>query len=166
MTFDDIAAGSAVFLDSNTLIFHFTAHPKYGAACTRLLDWIEQRKIEGFCSAHVLAAVVHRLMTIEAMNLLGWPPTRLAARLKKHHDEIPKLGVYQAALGRVAQLGIRVVPLTENAIVSAANLCRQFELLTNDAIIVAIMQQNSLQQVASLDGDFDRVPGIIRYSPA
>ena len=166
MTFDDIAAGSAVFLDSNTLIFHFTAHPKFGAACTRLLDRIEQRKIEGFSSAHVLAEVVHRLMTIEAMNLLGWPPTRLAARLKKHHDAIPKLVVYPAALTRIAQLGIRVLPLPEHTITAAASLSRQFALLTNDAIIVAIMQQNSLQQVASLDADFDRVPGITRYSPA
>ena len=165
MTFDDIRAGSAVFLDSNTLIFHFTTHPKYGAACTRLLDRVEHREIEGVCSAHVLAEVVHRLMTIEAMNQLGWPPTRLAARLKKHHAEIANLRVYQVALTRVAQLGIQVLPLTENALVSAARLCHHFELLTNDAIIVAIMQQHAHQQIASLDADFDRVPGLTRYSP-
>jgi predicted nucleic acid-binding protein len=128
MIFDDIAAGSTVFLDSNTLIFHFTAHAKYGAACTRLLDRIEQHHIEGVCSAHVLAETIHRLMTIEAMNQLGWPATRLAARLKKHHAEIPNLGVYQRALTRVAQIGIRVLPLTETAIVAATGLCRQFDM--------------------------------------
>ena len=165
MTFDDICTGFAVFLDSNTLIFHFTGHPKYGAACTRLIDRVEQRDVQGFCSTHVMAEVVHRLMTIEAMNQLGWPPTRLAARLKKHHSQIPKLGVYQTALNRVLQLGLQLLPLTESTLVAAAGLCRQFELLTNDAIIVAHMQQHALQHLASHDTDFDRVPGITRYGP-
>lgn len=30
---------------------------------------------------------------------------------------------------------------------------------------IAIMQQHALQQIASFDADFDRVPGITRYSP-
>lgn len=166
MTFDDIPAGSAVFLDSNTLIFHFTTHPKLSAPCTRLLDRIEQQDLQGFCSAHVLAEVAHRLMTIEAMNQLGWPPTSLAARLKKHHAEIPKLGIFRQALSRISQLGIQVLPLTESAVVSAATAFSQHELLTNDAIILALMQAHGLTTLASHDDDFDRVPGITRYAPA
>jgi predicted nucleic acid-binding protein len=37
--------------------------------------------------------------------------------------------------------------------------------LTNDAIIVAVMQVNGLTTLASNDPDFDRVPGITRYAP-
>ena len=47
-------------------------------------------------------------MTTDAMNLFGWPGTRLAARLRKHHAEIPKLTVYPQALVKIAQIGIRV----------------------------------------------------------
>ena len=36
MTFADIPAGAAVFLDTNAPIYHFAAHPQYGTACTRL----------------------------------------------------------------------------------------------------------------------------------
>jgi hypothetical protein len=79
MTFDQIPAGAAVFLDANTPIYHFAADPKYGAACTRLLKRIENQDIQGFTSANVLADVAHRLMTLEAMARLGWPATRLAA---------------------------------------------------------------------------------------
>jgi hypothetical protein len=41
MIFDDLKTGDAVFVDANTLMYHFTNHPKYGAACTRFLERIE-----------------------------------------------------------------------------------------------------------------------------
>jgi hypothetical protein len=34
MTFADLLSGAAVFLDANTLIYHFANHPQYGPACT------------------------------------------------------------------------------------------------------------------------------------
>ena len=165
MTFADIPAGSVVFIDSNTLVFHFTSHPMYGAACTQLLRRVEQQEVEGRTSAHILAEVAHRLMTIEAMSRLAWPATSLAARLRKHHEHIPQLSVFQTALQRVIQLGIKVTPLEENAVMAAAAISRQFELLTNDAIIVAIMQMQGITTLASHDEDFDRVPGVTRYGP-
>ena len=88
MTFDAIPAGTDLFLDANTLIYHFTNHSNYGPTCTRLLERLEHQELRGYVSTHVLADVAHRLMTIEAMNRLNWPVTRLAARLKKHHTEI------------------------------------------------------------------------------
>jgi predicted nucleic acid-binding protein len=89
MTFDDLVAPADVFVDANTFIYHFTSDPNWGAACTRLLERIEHRELRGFVSTHVQADVVHRLMTIEAMDRCGWPATRLAARLRQHHAEIP-----------------------------------------------------------------------------
>jgi len=113
MTFTDLPAGESVFVDANTLIYHFTNHAKYGSACTTLVERIEHKEITGFTSSHCLADVAHRLMTLEAMNRLGWPPTRLAARLKKHRAKIPKLHLYQQATVKVGQLGIQVLPIAE-----------------------------------------------------
>jgi predicted nucleic acid-binding protein len=42
---------------------------------------------------------------------------------------------------------------------------RQTGLLSNDALIVAVMRANGLTKLASEDADFDRVPGITRYAP-
>jgi predicted nucleic acid-binding protein len=105
-------------------------------------------------------------MTTEAMALLGWPATRLAARLRKHHAEIPKLTVYLQALVKIAQIGLRVLPLLEQHVIQAAQLSRAYELLTGDALVVAVMQANGLKNLASADTDFDRVPGLTRYAPA
>jgi predicted nucleic acid-binding protein len=165
MTFDDILAGLALFVDANPLVYHFSAHPKYGAACTRLVERIERQEVQGFTSAHVLADVAHRLMTIEAMNLLGWPATGLAARLRQHHAEIPRLTLYQQALVKLGQMGVQVLPITDHLILAAANYCQQYELLTGDALVVAVMRHHGLTHLASGDADFDRVLGLTRYAP-
>lgn len=166
MSVDAILGGTEIFLDANTLIYHFTNHAKYGPACTRLLERIEHHDLRGYVSSHVLADVAHRLMTIEAMNRLNWPVTRLAARLKKHHAEIPNLSLYRQALVKLGQLGVQVLPVTETLVLTAARLSQQFELLTGDALIVAVMQAHGLTNLATEDADFDRVPGITRYAPA
>jgi predicted nucleic acid-binding protein len=51
-------------------------------------------------------------------------------------------------------------------IVTAAALSQQTGLLSNDALIVAVMQNHGLTNLASNDTDFDRVPGLTRYAPA
>ncbi|HEY3395079.1 MAG TPA: type II toxin-antitoxin system VapC family toxin, partial [Lacipirellulaceae bacterium] len=90
----------------------------------------------------------------------------LAARLRKHHVEIAKLSFYQQAIQQVPQLGIRVWDVKLDFVLTAAKLSRQHELLSGDALIVAVMQANGLANLASNDSDFDRVPGLTRYAPA
>lgn len=166
MTLDLIPAAASIFLDANTVIYHFTADPLYGAGCTRLLKRIENQDVHGFTSAHVLADVAHRLMTIEAMTRLGWPVTRLAARLRKQHAQIPTLSLYQQALVKLDQMGLQALPLSAALVLAASNYSQQFELLTGDALIVAVMRYHGLTNLASGDADFDRVPGLTRYAPA
>ena len=38
--------------------------------------------------------------------------------------------------------------------------------MSNDALLIAVMQANRLTKLASNDPDFDRAPGITRYAPA
>ncbi len=51
-------------------------------------------------------------------------------------------------------------------IAAGAAVSQQTGLLTNDALIVAVMQAHGLVNLASSDADFDRVPGLTRYAPA
>ena len=41
MTFAEFVAGEHIFLDANTLVYHFGPHPTLGAACKRLMERIE-----------------------------------------------------------------------------------------------------------------------------
>jgi predicted nucleic acid-binding protein len=165
MTLDQIPAGANLFLDANSLVYHFTSDPKYGAACTRLARRLEQRLLVGFVSTHVMADVIHRVMTIEAITATSWPKAWIAARLRKHHDEIPKLLVFEQVMASIPALGLRVLPITESLLGDVARISKQHELLVGDALIVGVMQTNGLTKLASGDADFDRVPGITRYAP-
>jgi predicted nucleic acid-binding protein len=75
------------------------------------------------------------------------------------------LTVYLQALVQIAQIGIQVFPVLEQHLIQASQQSRTHELLTGDALVVAVMQANGLTNLASLDTDFDRVPGITRYAP-
>jgi predicted nucleic acid-binding protein len=166
MNFREISPGTAVFLDANALVYHFTNEPRYGAACTELIKRIEQGRLRGYLSTHVVADVAHRLMTLEAIKVFGWSPARIAVQLRKHHHEIPKLGVYLEAVARIPLFGLEVLPVGQASVEAATVLSQKHELLTGDALIVAVMRQHGLADLASNDGDFDRVPGLTRYAPA
>jgi predicted nucleic acid-binding protein len=166
MTFDAIPAGLAVFVDANPLLYYFTAHPRYGPACQKLLHRIETKDITAFTSAHVLTEVVHRLMTIEACQRFGWPAKGIAQRLRKHPAEVQQLTRSRQALDEITLIGFDVLPIGRAHVSLAPDISRQFGLLCGDALVVAVMQASGLGNLASKDSDFDRVPGITRYAPS
>jgi predicted nucleic acid-binding protein len=163
--FSSIAAGASIFLDANTFILHFTAHARFGRSCTELIERIDRQEIQGFTSTHVLGEMAHRLMTIEASQLFGWPFQGIAYRLRQHPVEVQRLTRFQQAVNEVLASRIRVLPIVSNLLSAAALVSRQTGLLSNDALIVAVMQADVLTNLASSDSDFDRVPGLTRYEP-
>ncbi len=61
MTFTDIPAGTAVFVDANVLVYHFMPEPALGAACRDLLERFARQELAGFTSAHIVSNVAHRM---------------------------------------------------------------------------------------------------------
>jgi predicted nucleic acid-binding protein len=165
MTFDDIPVGLVIFVDANPLLYYFTAHPRYGSACQKLLDRIEKKEITGFTSATVLTEVVHRLMTIEACQRFIWPVRGIAQRLRRHPAEVQQLSRSRQAVDEITLIGLDVLPVGKNDISLASDISRQTGLLCGDALVIAIMQSHGLVHLASNDADFDRVPGLTRYAP-
>jgi predicted nucleic acid-binding protein len=165
MTFHDIPAGVTVFVDANALIYHFTAHPTYGAACTALLERVERQELAGHTSAHVLAELTHRLMTIEAVALFSWPVQGIAVRMRNHPTEVQRLTAHRRAIDELSLLHLETMPVERQHVSLAADITQQTGLLCNDAVIVALMRQNGIAALASTDADFDRVPGLTRYGP-
>jgi predicted nucleic acid-binding protein len=165
MTFADLLPGESVFLDANTLVYHFAAHATFGAACTQLLQRVENQELLGFTSTQVLGEVAHRLMTTEASSLFGWPFAGIGNRLRTHPAEVQRLSTFRTALEAIARSKLRVLIIPPDMLLAAAVICQHVGLLTNDGLIVAVMQANGLTNIASNDADFDRVPGLTRYAP-
>ena len=76
-----------------------------------------------------------------------------------------QLTKFHQAIAQVRQLGIQVLTIPGSLIEAAALFSSQTGLLSNDALIVAIMQQHGLTNLASNDRDFDRVSVLTRYAP-
>ncbi len=127
---------------------------------------IENQQIGGYASTHVLTEAAHRLMMIEAANLPGWKPTKDKLRLQQQPLILQTLTQFRGAVATVLQSRIQTLAIAPALVLSAADISRQFGLLSNDPLLVAVMQANGLTNLASHDADFDRVPGIVRYAPA
>jgi predicted nucleic acid-binding protein len=105
-------------------------------------------------------------MTTEASARYNWPFAGIVYRLKQNPLEVQKLTVFRQAIDEIPRFGLQVLSIPPALIAVAAALSQQTGLLSNDALIVAIMQANGLTNLASEDSDFDRAPGIARYAPA
>lgn len=166
MKLADIPAGTTCFVDANILLYALTNHPSYGAGCGAFLKRIENQEILGVTSTHVLGEVVHRLRTIEACDRFGWPQQGIANRLRRHPTEVKQLANARRKLDDIRAARVNFLPVNPAHVFDAADLTQQTGLLYGDALIVSIMQDQGLTQLASLDADFDSVPGLTRYAPS
>lgn len=166
MTFLDLSAGADVFVDANVFLHHFGPDPQYGPPSTDLLLRIKRKEIAGFTSTHIVGEIAHRMMTIEAMKRLGWKSAGIAQRLRQNPTEVKQLVAFRQAIQDVPQFGIRILTIDPTQLDAAAAISQQTGLLSNDALLVAVMQTHGLTNLASADPDFDRVPALTRYAPA
>ena len=144
-------------------VYAFAPDPQFGPDCEQLLERIEHHDLDGFTSTQVLADVAHRLMSLEACVTFGWPYTGIAQRLNRHPAEVQKLTRFRQAIDAIIAIGIDVLPTVTRHVIGAARFSQQFGLLTNDALVLALMMKRAVTQLASYDTDFDRVPGLSRF---
>jgi predicted nucleic acid-binding protein len=109
MTFADVPGGTSVFVDANTFVYACGPDPQFGPPSLQLLERIERKDLQGFTSTHVLSDVAHRLMSLEACAVLGWPYAGIAQRLKRHHTQPMKLyhGTSTTYLKSILKHGLR-----------------------------------------------------------
>jgi predicted nucleic acid-binding protein len=165
MTLAAIPSGASVFVDANIFIYHFAPHPVWGKECDDLLHRVESGDVIGLTSMHVVGEAAHRLMMFEAKSVFGWS-SKVVDRLQQQPGLVAQLTRFRAAVGDL--LGSKIVVLAGQPqwLATAAEISQRHGLLTNDALIVAIMQGHGLANLASQDADFDRVPGLARYEAA
>lgn len=164
MIFDDLLTGASLFLDANTLVYYFASDPLLGAACARLMTRIQNQELRTYTSTHVLSEAAHKLMLVVAVARFGWK-SKIVQHLKRQADKVQQLTKFRQAIQQVPQLGIQVLTIAPTLIDAGTSVSQQTGLLTNDALLIAVMQAHGLTNLASSDTDFDRVPGISRYAP-
>jgi predicted nucleic acid-binding protein len=85
--------------------------------------------------------------------------------LKRQPDMVVGLTRYRTILRDLRQARIDILPLTHRDLHASRVYREQHGLLVNDSLIVAVMQRERMQFLATNDSDFERVPGIAVYMP-
>jgi predicted nucleic acid-binding protein len=123
------------YIDTNILVYSALAHPKYGKACKRIIDDIQDRKIEAHCSYLV--------------------PVELLGSIAKIDSK--KVGIITRAF---FSLPIRMIDINEEILDLAANIAREYKI-SYDSIHVASMRSLGIKEVITEDvNHFRKVKGI------
>ena len=161
----DLPDGTACFLDANILYYALVPTPGVSPPCLALMDRIIAGHVLASVSVPVLSDAIHKVMTAEAAELARRERSGIVGYLGEHPEVIKRLVEYPLAMERLGIVPMTILPVDDQLLRSAAHLAVQHGLLTNDALIVALMQRHDLTNLATNDDDFDFVPGLTVWKP-
>ncbi len=163
MKLDDLKAGENVFIDANIFIYSFGAQ---SAECRKLLLRCAKKELTGYTSTPVISEVLHRLMVAEALQKGYINEKNPVRQLKENPATIKKLLIYNHDVNKIFEMNIKVIELTKEYIKESAKIREEEGLLTNDSILVAIMKELGLLNLATNDSDFDHIKWLQIYKPS
>jgi len=165
-TLDSIPAQVAVMIDANILVYALFPQASQHTSCKHLLE----RGALGDLSLHIVisatADVIHRAMVLEILEQgIQKKSTDAVAYLKQYPRTVSQLTRYKTILRDITQARIAILPLTYRDLHASRQFRDIYGLLTNDSLIVAVMQRERIQFLATNDTDFERIPGITVRQP-
>lgn len=128
----------------------------------RALPLSEQ--VFGITSFEVVNEVTHRLMAAEALGT-GVIKRDRVRDLRGKRREIAELTEYWAQTSAIFGLNILVLPSDEARLYRAQSVRSRYGLLTNDSLILAAMEENGVDSLATRDSDFDHISNLKIYKP-
>jgi predicted nucleic acid-binding protein len=153
-----------MFIDANIFTYLLTGHPVYGRSCQELLEKVEHGDITGFISPLVIDEVSYILMVQTARELKGSTETKSMKRVMS--------GIWQECLGPVGKFyeyldhlisagNLKVLSLDYSISRIALECAREYRLLPRDALHTACCKAYGIKDIATNDGDFQRI-GFLR----
>jgi predicted nucleic acid-binding protein len=162
LRFEELKAGSSIFIDANIFIYHFTG---LSEECSSLLERCEGEEILCFTPANILLEVMHRLMMLEALARELVTPGKVAKKLKNRPEIVKQLTAYAAQVKTIPEMNINIVPVTLELCERALFWQQQYGLMTNDALLIAACRQQNCLYLASNDTAFRQVENLILIQP-
>ena len=157
----NLPAGTHLFLDANIFIYAFLGH---SSQCRDLLGRCATEQVFGITTLDVVNEVTHRMMLAEALGN-GVIKRDRVRDLRGKWREIANLTEYWEQTSAIFALNILVLLSDEARLHRAHSVRARYGLLTNDSLIVAAMEENGIDSLASRDGDFDHISGLTIYKP-
>lgn len=161
----DLPPGSVCFVDTNVLFYHFVTSHDCSTACTGFVERIVVGEIIGHVAVPIIADLIHKVMLAEAAQRLGLTRATISAQTRQIGDTLARLTAYRQLPEKLKAMPLRYLDLESAILEDAVQVSAASGLLTNDAIIVALMRRHGIQHIATNDDDFDSVSGITVWKP-
>jgi len=149
MFIEDIPDDSKVFVDTNILLYDISGHRAYGESCKRFFERIKRGTVKGITFLIVLNELLHKLVLGEIAEEHG-------LRLSQVIDFIKVEGMSN----------LSILQITPQNFTLARKLMKEYFLLSNDALHLAVMKGNNIINLASNDSDFERIDWVTLYKPS
>lgn len=161
-----IPTGKKVFIDANIFLYEVFDHPKFGENAYRILKDVESGVITGITSTMVLDEVLHKMILFEASYKFHISTKDTVLFLKKNPNEIPLLTNSWKDIDRIQEIeNLSVCGISPAIFKSSINVAKENMLLAHDALHIAVMKYEAISDIASNDGDFERIEGITLWKP-
>ena len=158
----DLPSGTIIFIDANCLVYHFfNTYP----SCTHMLQRAERGDINVLTSVSVVAELRHRLMMLEGAQQFHLPIGTIREHLRRHPERIRLLTKCHEAIESLPALRIEILPISWELLLASQRISAEEGLLTNDALLIAVMRERRLTHLASNDADFARLRDITLWRP-
>jgi predicted nucleic acid-binding protein len=165
-TLRDIPNQALVMVDTNIIIYALFPHGRYHQACKDLLQRGARSEVQLRLTVSAAADVIHRAMILEFLAQGQVQRSADAVTyLKQHPQMVQQLSRYKTILRDLTQAKVMILPLTYRDLHASKQYREQYGLLTNDSLLLAVMQRERIHYVATNDPDFERVPGIAVRQP-
>ena len=148
MTLSDLPAGARVAVDANIILYHFSGRSKQ---CSDFLQRARAGQVSALMPAHVGLELLHRLMMLEAVlegiTSSGSPAQRMSGR----PDSVRKLQQSFRDFRALGKLGLSLIDTSVLALERVTWFSMSYGLLANDAALLAVMEQENIEHLASCD---------------
>ena len=154
------------FVDANIFLFTIWDDDLYGLSCKEFLNRVEAGKLKGYTSVVVLDEVFHRLMLAELYIRFSILPRKASSTVHSRPELLSKLETCfedVIALHQVSHLTI--LPIDGELQKMAVQLSRKHKLLSHDALHTACCEKMEIDNIATLDRDFERVEFLTVWTP-
>ncbi|MBK6914967.1 MAG: type II toxin-antitoxin system VapC family toxin [Ignavibacteriales bacterium] len=151
-----------VIIDTNIFVY---AAQRDSKQCIKLLEKCATDEMFGILPTHILAELTHVLLLAEARDLGLIKGSNPAKQLSENPNKIKALNRYEVLIRDLLSIGLKLESLQREDFLTAMSLQRQYGLLTNDALFLAVAIRLRVTAVVSADSVFKNIQGIFLYSP-
>jgi hypothetical protein len=158
--------GKTVFIDANIFLTIIFEAPNAATPSVQFLEHIHNGVIYGATSVIVLNEIVHRLLVAEVVRGAHISAESAVSFLKSHPQYIQDASTVWNLIDDIRKIqNLKIYGISENTFALTIEVMRRSGLLSNDALHIACMKENSIDTIATYDRDFERIPQIKILKP-